>query len=92
MPGTGDALTVISAMRHANPKAVAMILSAFPEMDAASHAVMLARRSGTASQFKAASWDAIHVFEASHFRETNGLDETASPIVLAEQSRLANSL
>jgi DNA-binding response OmpR family regulator len=41
MPGTGDGLTVVSAMRHANPKAVTMTLSAFPEMDAASHAIML---------------------------------------------------
>jgi DNA-binding response OmpR family regulator len=41
MPDLGDGLTVVSAMRHANPKAVTMILSAFPEMDAASHAIML---------------------------------------------------
>ncbi len=41
MPGAGDGLTVVSAMRHANPKAVTMVLSAFPEMDAASHAIML---------------------------------------------------
>jgi DNA-binding response OmpR family regulator len=41
MPGAGDGLTVVSAMRHANPKAVTMILSAFPEMDAASRAIML---------------------------------------------------
>jgi CheY-like chemotaxis protein len=41
MPGAGDGLTVVSAMRHANPKAVTMILSAFPEMDAASHAILL---------------------------------------------------
>ena len=41
MPGAGDGLTVISAMRHANPKAVTMLLSAFPEMDAASHAILL---------------------------------------------------
>jgi DNA-binding response OmpR family regulator len=41
MPGAGDGLTVVSAMRHANPKAVTMILSAFPEMDAASQAIML---------------------------------------------------
>jgi hypothetical protein len=27
MPGTGDGLTVLSAMRHANPKVVTMILS-----------------------------------------------------------------
>jgi DNA-binding response OmpR family regulator len=41
MPGAGDGLTVVSAMRHANPKAVTMLLSAFPEMDAASHAIIL---------------------------------------------------
>jgi DNA-binding response OmpR family regulator len=40
MPGAGDGLTVVSAMRHANPKAVTMLLSAFPEMDAASHAIL----------------------------------------------------
>jgi YesN/AraC family two-component response regulator len=41
MPGAGDGLPVISAMRHANPKAVTMLLSSFPEMDAASHAILL---------------------------------------------------
>ena len=41
MPWAGDGLTVVSAMRHSNPKAVTMILSGFPEMDAASHAIML---------------------------------------------------
>jgi YesN/AraC family two-component response regulator len=41
MPGPGDGLTIVSAMRHANPKAVTMLLSAFPEMDAASHAILL---------------------------------------------------
>ncbi|MDP9050487.1 MAG: response regulator [Acidobacteriota bacterium] len=41
MPGAGDGLTVVSAMRHSNPKAVTMLLSAFPEMNAASHAIML---------------------------------------------------
>ena len=41
MPGAGDGLTVVSAMRHANPNAVTMLLSAFPEMDAASHAILL---------------------------------------------------
>jgi hypothetical protein len=33
MPGAGDGLTVVSAMRHPNPKAVTMLLSSFPEMD-----------------------------------------------------------
>jgi CheY-like chemotaxis protein len=41
MPGAGDGLTVVSAMRHANPNAVTILLSAFPEMDAASHAILL---------------------------------------------------
>ena len=41
MPGAGDGLTVVSAMRHTNPQAVTMLLSAFPEMDAASHAILV---------------------------------------------------
>src|ERR1700678_1610434 len=41
MPGAGDGLTVVSAMRHANPSAVTLLLSAFPEMDAAAQALLL---------------------------------------------------
>jgi len=41
MPGAGDGLTAISAMRHANPKAVTLLLSAFPEMAAAANAIQL---------------------------------------------------
>src|ERR1700730_10732844 len=41
MPGAGDGLTVVGAMRHAHPKAVTMLLSAFPEMDAAAHAILM---------------------------------------------------
>jgi CheY-like chemotaxis protein len=41
MPGAGDGLTVVSAMRHANPTAVTLLLSAFPEMDAAAQAILL---------------------------------------------------
>jgi DNA-binding response OmpR family regulator len=41
MPGAGDGLTVVSAMRHSNPKAVTMLLSSFPEMGAAAQAIML---------------------------------------------------
>jgi len=40
MPGAGDGLTVVSAMRHANPKAVTLLLSAFPEMNAAAQAIL----------------------------------------------------
>jgi DNA-binding response OmpR family regulator len=40
MPGAGDGLTVVSAMRHANPQAVTLLLSAFPEMHAATEAIL----------------------------------------------------
>jgi CheY-like chemotaxis protein len=40
MPGAGDGLTVVSAMRHANPQAVTLLLSAFPEMNAAAQAIL----------------------------------------------------
>jgi CheY-like chemotaxis protein len=40
MPGAGDGLTVISAMRHLNPNAVAMLLSSFPEMEVAAQAIL----------------------------------------------------
>src|SRR6201996_7804460 len=40
MPGAGDGLTVVSAMRHANPTAVTLLLSAFPEMNAAVAAIL----------------------------------------------------
>ncbi len=41
MPGAGDGLTVVSAMHHASPKAVSILLSSFPEMEAASHAILM---------------------------------------------------
>jgi DNA-binding response OmpR family regulator len=41
MPGLGDGLTVVSAMRHSNPKAVTLLLSAFPQMTAAANAILL---------------------------------------------------
>ena len=41
MPGAGDGLTVISAMRHANPQAVTMLLSSFPAMGPAATAIVL---------------------------------------------------
>lgn len=39
MPGAADGLTVISAMRHAHPTAVTLLLSAFPEMEVAVRAM-----------------------------------------------------
>jgi CheY-like chemotaxis protein len=41
MPGRGDGLTVVSAMRHANPNAVTILFSAFPDMNAAAQAILL---------------------------------------------------
>jgi CheY-like chemotaxis protein len=41
MPGAGNGLTVVSAMRHSNPKAVTMLLTSFPGMKAAAHAMGL---------------------------------------------------
>lgn len=41
MPGAGDGLTVVSAMRHSNPRAVTLLLSGFPEMNAAARAILL---------------------------------------------------
>ena len=40
MPGAGDGLTVVSAMRHLNPNCVALILTGFPEMDVAARAIL----------------------------------------------------
>ncbi len=40
MPGDGDGLTVVSAMRHTNPKAVTLLLSANPDMTQATAALL----------------------------------------------------
>ncbi len=40
MPLAGDGLTVVSAMRHANPKAHTLLLTAFPALDAAAKALL----------------------------------------------------
>jgi CheY-like chemotaxis protein len=40
MPYPGDGLTVVSAMRHANPKAVTLILSSYPAMKEAAEAIL----------------------------------------------------
>ena len=39
MPQAGDGLTVVSAMRHANPAAVTLIFSGYPEMKEAAEAI-----------------------------------------------------
>jgi CheY-like chemotaxis protein len=40
MPSAGDGLTVVSAMRHSNPKAVTFIFSGYPEMTRATRAIL----------------------------------------------------
>jgi hypothetical protein len=40
MPGAADCLTVISAMRHVNPKTISLLLTGFPEMDVAAKAIL----------------------------------------------------
>jgi CheY-like chemotaxis protein len=40
MPGAADGLTVISAMRHLNPNAIAVLLTGFPEMDVAARTIL----------------------------------------------------
>jgi YesN/AraC family two-component response regulator len=41
MPGRGDGLTVVSAMRHANPHALTLLCSGYPEMSMATSAILL---------------------------------------------------
>lgn len=41
MPGAGDGLTVVSAMRHSNPEAVTVIFSGYPEMKEAAAAILM---------------------------------------------------
>jgi len=41
MPDAGDGMTVVSAMRHAHPKAVTIVLSGYPAMQEAMSAILL---------------------------------------------------
>jgi DNA-binding NtrC family response regulator len=41
MPNPGDGFTVISAMRHSQPTALTMLLSAFPDVKSAMEAIIL---------------------------------------------------
>jgi DNA-binding NarL/FixJ family response regulator len=40
MPGAGDGLIVVGAMRHANPRAITLVLSANPDMAKATRAIL----------------------------------------------------
>lgn len=41
MPGAGDGFTVVSAMRHTNPKAVTLVLTGYPAQKEAMNAILL---------------------------------------------------
>src|ERR1017187_2440825 len=41
MPGAGDGFTVISAMRHKNPKAITLLFTGFPALKEAMDAILL---------------------------------------------------
>ena len=41
MPGPGDGLTVVSAMRHKNPDAVTLVFTGYPAMHEALDAILL---------------------------------------------------
>jgi CheY-like chemotaxis protein len=41
MPGRGDGLIVASALRHANPQAITLVMSGYPEMSEAAAAILL---------------------------------------------------
>jgi len=67
MPGAGDGLTVVSAMRHANPAAVTLLLSAFPEMTAAAAAIMK-----QADEVLVKPMDLISLVDIIHLRMASG--------------------
>jgi ActR/RegA family two-component response regulator len=68
MPGPGDGLTMISAMRHVNPSAVALLLTGFPEMDVASRAIL-----GQASEILVKSSDIQKLVKTIKQRLTTGI-------------------
>jgi len=41
MPGAGDGFTVVSAMRHTNPKAVTLVFTGYPALEEAMNAILL---------------------------------------------------
>jgi ActR/RegA family two-component response regulator len=41
MPGAGDGFTVVSAMRHTNPKAVTLVFTGYPAIEEAMNAILL---------------------------------------------------
>jgi ActR/RegA family two-component response regulator len=71
MPGAGDGLTVVSAMRHSNPQTVTMLLTSFPEMNAAVRAILL-----QTDEILVKSMDAAALIEAIKRRVASGHAES----------------
>jgi CheY-like chemotaxis protein len=67
MPGAADGLTVISAMRHLNPNAIAVLLTGFPEMDVAAQAILR-----QADEIMIKRTDSTEIVESIKHRIANG--------------------
>jgi len=78
MPGAGDGLTVVSAMRHANPMAVTLLLSAFPEMTAAAQAIM-----HQADEILVKPMDVVSLIEVINQRVASGPQRTREIVTVA---------
>jgi CheY-like chemotaxis protein len=75
MPGASDGLTVISAMRHVNPKTIALLLTGFPEMDVAARAILR-----QADEILLKDSDFKKLIESIKHRIANGIAETPRKI------------
>ena len=78
MPGAGDGLTVVSAMRHANPMAVTLLLSAFPEMDAAAQAIL-----HQADEILVKPMEVASLIQVIHQRVASGPQRTREIVTVA---------
>ena len=88
MPGAGDGLTVVSAMRHANPMAVTLLLSAFPEMNAAAQAIL-----HQADEILVKPMDVVSLIRVIHQRVASGPERTREIVTVAtilERNRAAS--
>jgi CheY-like chemotaxis protein len=75
MPGAADGLTVISAMRHLNPSAIAILLTGFPEMDVAAQAILR-----QADEIMIKRTDSMELVELIKRRIANGAAESPRKI------------
>ena len=78
MPGAGDGLTVVSAMRHANPTAVTLLLSAFPEMNAAAQAILR-----QADEILVKPMDVVSLVQVINQRVASGPERTREILTVA---------